>query len=121
LPSPTERRLAYTSEQLRSQVAATFAAPRPGWSYARYHSPDVMIAASSPEAITRGNYQFVIGELHLGLNSINCACLLSQHPDRQAIYQALESNLPDLQIVPAPHKRISSQPVRTAVKQPVSM
>ncbi|MGB9177753.1 MAG: lantibiotic dehydratase [Pyrinomonadaceae bacterium] len=99
-----ERRVAYSSEQLRSRALAAFDAPRPGWYYARYHSPDVMIAASSVEAIRRGDYQLVLGELHIGLNSVGGLCFLAQHPSPEEPFRALELDVPEPRLVPVTPK-----------------
>jgi hypothetical protein len=60
-------------------VRAAFDAPGPGWPRARYQSPDVMVAASSVDAIARGEYQFVLGELHCGQNTLTTPLFLKEH------------------------------------------
>jgi hypothetical protein len=95
-----ERRVTYDSEQLRSRVSAAFDAPRPGWYYARYHSPDVMVAAASAEAVRRGDFQLVLGELHVGLNSVGGPCFLAQHPSPEEPFRALELDVPEPRLVP---------------------
>lgn len=92
---PGQTRVSYSSEQLRAGVKRAFAAPGPGWSAACHHSPDIMIAASNPEAIQRGDYQFVLGELHLGVNTLNTPVFGGSHPHPEEIYQAIESDLPE--------------------------
>lgn len=98
-----QSRVSYSSEQLRAGVNRAFAAPREGWSAACNHSPDIMIAASGPAAIRRGDYQFVLGELHLAVNTLNTPVFGGRHPHREEIYQAIESDLPNprlLQVLP---------------------
>ena len=65
-----ERRVDRTVEDLRPAVERVFAAPRPGWPAARHHSPDVLIAASSVDAANRGEFLAVLGEIHVGMNSL---------------------------------------------------
>ncbi|HEY9404142.1 MAG TPA: lantibiotic dehydratase [Pyrinomonadaceae bacterium] len=89
------RRVSYSSEELEPRVRASFAAPRAGWSSARYHSPDVMIEASSVEAIRRGEYRFVLGELHLGVNTLGAAFFHEQHPAPEELIRAVDSDLPE--------------------------
>ncbi|HEX6292474.1 MAG TPA: lantibiotic dehydratase [Herpetosiphonaceae bacterium] len=95
-----QRQVAYTSDELGPRVAQAFAAPAPGWQSARYHSPDVMIASSSPEAIRQGDYQLVMGELHLAANTLRGSLFVNQHPAPGELLAALECDLPDPQVVP---------------------
>jgi hypothetical protein len=105
-----ERRVARRSDALRSRVCTLFDAPHSGWQYARYHSPDVMIAAESAEAIARGDYQLVMGEFHVGTNTLGNALFVSQHPRPQEIFAALESDLDAPRLVPVPPKyRLTSR------------
>lgn len=41
--------------------------PQPAWAAAVHHSPDIMLAATNPEAIRAGDYVAVLGELHTAL------------------------------------------------------
>jgi hypothetical protein len=90
----------YTSSELWPRVAAAFAAPWPGWQSARYHSPDIMIAAASPEAIRQDQYQLVMGELHLGGNTLRGTLFVGQHPAPAELFAAIEHDLPAPQVVP---------------------
>ena len=80
VPRDGRRRVEYTSEELRRRVLTEFDAPAQGWKQALYHSPDVMIAASSAEAIRRGDFLFVLGEMHLASNTLGAALFVAQHP-----------------------------------------
>jgi hypothetical protein len=91
---PDARRVAYPADLLRPAVQRAFDAPAPGWTLARYHSPDVMIASTSADAIERGEYELVLGELHLAVNSILLAAMVEQHPQREALLAAVERDLP---------------------------
>jgi len=64
-----QRNVKYSSDQIRSRVEAAFDAPHSGWQYARYHCPDFMIAAESLSAIRKGEFQFVMGELHIATHT----------------------------------------------------
>ncbi|HEX8556617.1 MAG TPA: lantibiotic dehydratase [Pyrinomonadaceae bacterium] len=110
---PGARRADFTCEQLRPRVEAAFAAPAPGWSHARYHSPDVMIAAPSAEAVRRGDFHLVIGELHLGVNSLNGSLFLGQHPRPEEIYEAITADFAGPRIVPVPPKSWPTLTART--------
>ncbi len=84
---------------IREQVNATFDAPQPGWPGARYHSPDVLIAADSAQAIRAGHYQLVLGEVHTGGNSLSQNVFLSLHPQPQELLRALEIDTPEPELV----------------------
>jgi hypothetical protein len=58
-----------------------------------------MIAASDPEAIRRGDYQLVLGELHLGVNTLNTPIFGARHPHPEEIHQAIESDIPNPRLV----------------------
>ena len=96
---PGQTRVSYSSDQLQADVKRFFAAPAPGWSAACYNSPDIMIVASDPEAIRRGDYQFVLGELHLGVNTVNTPVFAASHPHPEEIHQAIESDIPNPRLV----------------------
>jgi hypothetical protein len=78
----------YSCEQLQSAVAEIFKVPHSGWPSIRYTSPDIMIAASGPEAIAQGDYQFVLGEMHVGVNTLNTQLFVLQHPSPDDLYRA---------------------------------
>lgn len=103
--SPGRRRMQYTSEQLRPQVEAAFAAPGPGWPSACYHSPDLLLAASGPDAIQRGAYEWVLGEFHVGLNTLDVIALVPQHPALAELYRATSADLPAQRVAPALSKQ----------------
>jgi hypothetical protein len=96
------REVHYTSEQLREKVHELFAAPKPGWYTARHNSPDIMLAATSAEAIARGDYQLVLGEIHMGANTLNPAFFVAQHPSPGDLLQMIEADIPEACIVPVP-------------------
>ncbi len=93
------RRAEYNCEQLRGLVDAAFDAERPGWPFARYQSPDLMLAASSVEAARRGEYQLVLGELHIGLNTLGAPYFVGQHPTPEKLFDALDLDVPEIRLV----------------------
>ena len=110
------RQVQYSSEELQPAVMAAFKAPRPGWRAACYHSPDLMIAAKSVEAINRGDYQLVMGELHVGGNTFKPTCFMSQHPAPEEFIAALDKDLPEPRLIPVTPK---SWPNMTSRTQPM--
>jgi hypothetical protein len=109
-----QRRVSYSVEQLRRKVLEVFEAPRAGWSMARYHSPDVMIAARSVEAIQRGDYELVLGEMHMGRNTLMTALFVDQHPRQEELFHAVECDLPEDGIRMAPPKALPGWSARLA-------
>ncbi len=107
LAVPEGRRQAhYTSEQLQPLVEELFAAPHPGWPSACYHSPDILIAAAGLEALQRGDYELVLGEFHLSLNTLDGIVFVPQHPEPEALFRAVAADLPARRVVPAYAKQI---------------
>ncbi len=100
------RTITRSSRELASAVAAAFRAPGPGWPSARHHSPDILIAAASPEAIRRGDYQLILGEVHVGFNTI-MPCLLKEHVDPEILVRAREHDLPSPGVQPVWSKELN--------------
>jgi hypothetical protein len=111
--SPEARRVEFTYEQLRARVERAFAAPHPGWSHARYQSPDVMIAASSVEAIRRNEFQLTIGEVHVGFNTINTTSFVAQHPRMEELHDFITSDFARPRLVPVIPKNWTGVTTRT--------
>ncbi|HEY6183823.1 MAG TPA: lantibiotic dehydratase [Terriglobales bacterium] len=98
---PTEKHVVkYRSQDLKASAEEVFAAPRAGWQLARYHSPDVMIAASDTEAINRGDYSFVLGEVHVTSNTLRYAFMMSQHSHPQELVEAFSRDMVSPKVVP---------------------
>jgi len=114
-PPAGERRVEYSSAELEPRVQAAFAAPQAGWSLARYHSPDVMIAAASQEAIQRGDYELVLGELHIGANTLTNSFFFSQHPFPEMLSRSVALDLPEQRLVPVAPKSWPGMTTRTSV------
>ncbi len=116
LPSQA-RRLELSAQTLASRVQETFAAPNPGWPTARYHSPDIMLAAPSVEAIARGDYHVVLGELHMGANSLEQELFFDDHPDPRQLLKAMAEDLGQGRVVPAIPKALSSSRMGYGISQ----
>jgi lantibiotic biosynthesis dehydratase-like protein len=92
--------VAYSYEEIRPRILKEFAASRPGWISARYHSPDIMIAAESEEAVQRGDCFFVLGETHISVNTLNASLFINQHPSPEELLDAVGQDLRGLDVVP---------------------
>ncbi|HKP85678.1 MAG TPA: lantibiotic dehydratase, partial [Blastocatellia bacterium] len=95
-----ERRVHYSSGELRRQVLDAFAAPRAGWNFARYHSPDIMISARSVEAIRSDDYLLVMGELHQAANTFIPSLWMEQHPAKEELMLAIDRDMTKPRLVP---------------------
>ncbi|MFI9208629.1 lantibiotic dehydratase [Streptomyces sp. NPDC053253] len=74
-----------TSAALRAPALAAFDCPGPGWTAARYHSPDLMLVASDGAPVTPDNSFFVLGELHAAVNTLENRVYAAQHPDPESL------------------------------------
>jgi hypothetical protein len=83
----------FTAGQLSGAAAAEFAAARPGWSAGRLHSPDLQLCATDAEAVERGDYLVVLGELHAAWPTFDCAVFTRWHPDAERLRSALADDL----------------------------
>jgi hypothetical protein len=81
--------------ELEGRVEEVFSAPGPGWPEARYHSPDLMVAAKDLDAIVRGDYLVVLGELHAGTNTLFSFCMLKEHPRPEELIRARCADVPE--------------------------
>jgi hypothetical protein len=81
------------SQEIEGAVRDAFAAPGPGWPGARHHSPDVLIAADGADAIRRGDYTFVLGEIHVAMSSMLAPFFVAAHPDPRALVRAREEDI----------------------------
>jgi hypothetical protein len=91
--------LSYHVASLKPHVRAAFAAPDAGWSGARYCSPDVMIAATGSDAISAGDFELVLGELHVSVNALRHSCFLSQHPHPELLLEAADRDFDQPRLV----------------------
>lgn len=92
--------LSLSSTDLASAVAAAFPAERPGWSAGRLHSPDLLICAEDTDAVERGDFLVVLGELHTAWQTLDGAFLTRWHPDQPALARALAEDIGGHRILP---------------------
>ena len=92
--------LHFTCDKLRPRLLREFPPSLPGWQGARYHSPDIMIAAADEEAIRNGRYIFVLGEVHVSTNTLQSTLFANQHPSPSDLLNALALDLGEENVVP---------------------
>ncbi|MFG1891657.1 lantibiotic dehydratase [Micromonospora sp. NPDC049051] len=98
-PQPMAGPVTYSSQELRDKVLTAFPATAPGWPTARWHSPDLMLAAASPEDLRDGRWLAVLGEVHPTINSLDQLCFSWSHPDQAGLRRDIDSDMPK-RIVP---------------------
>lgn len=57
-----------------------------------YYCPDLMISAPSTDAIRRGECDFVLGEMHFGLNTLASTVFVEQHPFPQELVEGAQND-----------------------------
>jgi hypothetical protein len=62
------------------------------WSAATQHSPDIMIAAPSVEAVNEGRFLAVLGEVHIAINTLQARVFVEQSSDPAAMLAAEASD-----------------------------
>ena len=87
LPDGAEQ-YAVRVEDIRAEVLAAFECPGAPWLAARHHSPDLMLAAADAEAVRRGDFLVVLGEMHVGVNTLRSRMFVEQAPDPSALVSA---------------------------------
>jgi len=97
---PGERRLVLSAAELRPRVDAAFAVNVRAWDGAIYYSPDVLLAAPDAAAVRRGEFLYVLGEVHPAVNTLRTALFPAQHPAATELLQAVERDLPGPRVVP---------------------
>jgi hypothetical protein len=98
--TPGERRVQRSSAELAGPARTLFAADGPGWPTARYFTSDLMIAAQSAEAIRRGDFLAVLGEVHMAINTLESPGPFFLHPRPHELVAALDADLPHARIAP---------------------
>ncbi len=106
-----------SSAELRPLVDAAFATDRAGWPTARYTSPDIMLAARDVEALRRGEYTIVLGELHLA-NTLGASLFVAQHPDPGELFRFRTDDLGCAVVVPVAPRDWVGQRVNLALVAP---
>jgi hypothetical protein len=100
-PPADASRLQYRASELQPKVEEEFAARAPGWRLARYHSPDLLVAARSVDHVNGGDYRFVLGDFHIATNTLMIACQVEQHPHPEHLLRAVQLDIPESCVVPA--------------------
>jgi hypothetical protein len=109
----TDSRIEFGLDDVRSRVLETFATDGAVWKLGRYHCPDVMFCARGHAEMLRGDYLAVLGEVHIGGNTLATNLFASQHPDRERLLDALRRDLGTPYVMPKLTPDASGTPTRT--------
>jgi hypothetical protein len=113
------RRHEVSSAALAQAATREFGGATVPWRTAVHHSPDIMIAATGPEAVRRGDFLLVLGELHLAVNSLESRFFVQHHDDPRRLLAAAEADFGDQRIYAALPK--SSPFVSSRVWPPIAL
>jgi lantibiotic biosynthesis dehydratase-like protein len=82
-----------SSAELAGRAAELFPARPARTRAARIHSPDLHICAASPEAVARGDFTVVVGELHAGWPTLDNVMFTARHPDPASLVAAAAADI----------------------------
>ncbi|MGA8114184.1 MAG: lantibiotic dehydratase, partial [Actinocatenispora sp.] len=89
-----------SAADLRERAAQVFDATAPGWAAARIHSPDLHICAPDVDAVRRGEFTVVLGEMHTAWATFDCSILAWGHDDWPALTEAMRADMGPGRIMP---------------------
>ncbi|MEU5095216.1 lantibiotic dehydratase [Streptomyces sp. NPDC020996] len=122
LAAPADaRRVTARSADIEAAVRAEFGDTAGGWTAARYLSPDLMIAADGAEAVARGDFTVVLGELHVASNTLGASLFTHQHPDVSELFRLTDRDHPGprlMPLIPKEHRARLSARVRHTLVRP---
>ena len=84
-------RLEVDPTALARRAERLFATERPGWSGGLLHSPDIQLCATDAEALQRGDYLAVLGELHAARPTLDF--FIPWHPEPGRLWGQLDALL----------------------------
>ena len=87
------------SAEIADRVAEQFPARPAPWRIAIQHSPDLMLAATSQNAVKRGEFRFVLGELHVSFNTLESRLFVEQHDDPASLVAAAGADLGERRVL----------------------
>ncbi len=107
------REVAHSSDTLRPQVEEAFGGGYPSWGFAHAHSIDLLIGARRVEGFARGEFQPVIGEIHVANCPFETPVFGWSHPDIAELRAMLASVIPGSRAMLSPVKDYPRVTART--------
>jgi Lantibiotic dehydratase, N terminus len=98
--APGTERLEFSSADLSAKVGKEFDAVAPGWATSRLQSPDVHLCAPSAEALARGEFTVVLGELHMGMPALDTDFFRVGHDDEARLLAGMRADVPFSRVHP---------------------
>lgn len=112
--SPGQTRVNMTVADIRDRVRDEFRSDSgSSWTLSRYQCPDLMFCAKSPQHLLSGEYLAVLGEVHVGGNTVATNLFASQHPDRHQLLKNIARDLGNAYVMPKLSPEASGTPTRT--------
>ncbi|MDN3356428.1 lantibiotic dehydratase [Actinomadura sp. DC4] len=99
-PAPGVRRVRLDGAEIAGQVRELFASPGGGWSTARYACPDMLVLADDADAVRRGEFELVVGELHTAINTLGASLFVNQHASRDELLELVDRDHPRPRMMP---------------------
>ncbi|MEU6075495.1 lantibiotic dehydratase, partial [Micromonospora sp. NPDC047074] len=115
------RRVQRDGRDIADRLRRAFAGPGRGWTAARYLSPDVLIGATDADAVERGDFTLVLGELHVATNTLGANLFVQQHPAPADLFAQTDRDHPGprlLPLLPKEHRARLSIRVRQCLVRP---
>ncbi|GID90764.1 lantibiotic dehydratase [Amorphoplanes digitatis] len=97
---PGARRVRLRSADIADQVRDAFEEPGRGWSLAKYLSPDVFVLADDATDVARGDFELVLGEMHVATNTLTQSLFVMQHPDAGELLAETDADFPGPRLMP---------------------
>lgn len=91
--APGTSQVTVASTDVAARAAELFPPLPPRWPAARIHSPDLHICAADTEALNRGEFTIVLGELHIGWPTLDTAVFTDRHPDPASLRAAAAADI----------------------------
>ncbi|MFC5174890.1 lantibiotic dehydratase, partial [Streptomyces mutomycini] len=102
-------RVQVTHAAIAERAAEEFPPAAPGWTAARCISPDVMIAARDVQSVDNGDFDLVLGELHLASNTMGASLFVNQHPHPAELFGLTGRDFPGPRLFPLLPKEHTSR------------
>ncbi|MGM1058481.1 lantibiotic dehydratase [Saccharothrix sp. Mg75] len=112
------RRVQRSTEDIADRVREEFGEPGPTWPQARYVSPDVFVVAEDAAEVARGNFELVLGELHIAMNTTSTSLWVMQHPDADRLLAETATDFPGPRLLPMLPKE---QPPRWSARSRIAL
>jgi hypothetical protein len=97
---PGARRVRLRAADIAGRVRDAFEEPGRGWSLARYLSPDLFVLADDAADVARGDFALVLGEMHVGVNTLTQSLFVMQHPDADELLAETDVDFPGPRLMP---------------------